>query len=144
MKKLLLVVLGLLLTTGLFASDYNMFYHIGTSAKSIALGGTQLSSNTSGSLFENPASASYEKWTIDSFYTNIMDNEHTFFSGSAGFKWGNYRLMMGAYRSSISDIAQTDRPNGIIVQTGTFGYYNQLLKVGVQRQVRERLSFGLS
>ena len=150
LKQWLTALLSLLFLQSpvLFAADYAIVTELGSSAKSIALGGLEGFSSSSQSVFENPAGLYRIKRTsVSIFKTNIMNNDvhYNALSIAKAFKFG--ALGFGYYSAAVSGVPHTVERLEVVPYYDVdhyFDYKNSLMKFSYQTQVRQDLMLGAS
>jgi len=139
------VIVGVLFCAGsaLHAGNYLLITDLGTSAEMIALGGIEGFSESSNTVFENPAALGTVAVGSVAFFSASVFEEvnYTNFSAAIGLqKWGT--LGFGTMSAGVDDIPSTiETIEGLFTQSGSFNYKNTVTKIGYQYPLRNHLSF---
>ena len=126
-----------------FAATYQTMTELGTSASMIGLGNIHGFERSSNVIFDNPAGLNNIKGISGgSFYTDLMNGEIEYRNLSFGIQTHVGAFAVGYMESAVDDIPRTAEQDGEFIQTGSFGYKNQLAKLGYAFQLNNRVSIG--
>lgn len=150
MRQFLLVILGMFFLISCLFADVDYFSALapGSSAQMISLGNIEGMSETSVSVFENPASLFKVKRFSSSFFTTTLMNEVVYLNGSVAMRFRNSVLGFGFMEASVRDIPRTgyalvDGEDNFFVRYN-FDYVNSLYKLSYQLSTKNSISYGLT
>jgi hypothetical protein len=134
-----------ILTFSLAISANNGLYipDLGSSARMIALGNIEGFSDSSYSVFENPAYlARIPKGSVSAFTTQLMD-EANYRNGAVFFPTDYGTFGAGFMMVSVDNIARTAISSGRIVAEDYFNFSNSVSKLTYSHSITDHLSVGL-
>ncbi|MBT5855012.1 hypothetical protein HOH87_00060 [bacterium] len=138
-----LIVLLLLLANTAFAANYFMLSDLGSSAEMIGKGNIEGFSDTSNSIFENPASLIKVKNYSTSFFTTTIMEEVQYNNVSMAYNVGSGVFGVGYMAAGVEDIPLTFvNQAGIFDTNESFIYKNHIIKMGYAQPMNKRLSVG--
>lgn len=140
MKQLILV---LVISSSIFGATYQTMTELGTSASMIGLGNIHGFEKSANVIFDNPAGLNNIKGiSAGSFSTELMGGEIQFRNLSLGIKTHVGSFAVGVMESAVTDIPQTDIQDDEYIQIGSFGYKNQMAKLGYAFKFNKRVTLG--
>ena len=150
-RKIVLLLISLSLPV--FAGgEFFQLSDVGSSARMIRLGNVEGFSGAASSVFENPAALyRIKKASVSLFSTTFMD-EVSYKNVSVGIRMPAGMLGFGYMTAGVNDIPLTDKnvfdstnPDDYeIIQVGSFGYNNSLMKMSYQISQTKNLHIGAS
>jgi hypothetical protein len=142
-----LFIMLLLVSTILYADgeDYILVTNIGTSARSLGMGGVEGFSDAADAVFENPAGLTrFKEHSLSAFGTTLMD-EVTYrnLALSSHTKYGYFGI--GYMQASILSIPETaEDADGEYIVSSLFDYSSSFYKVSYANKIKENLYGGLT
>ncbi len=140
MKQLIFLFI---VSSSIFGATYQTMTELGSSASMIGLGNIHGFEKSANVIFDNPAGLNnINGISAGSFYTELMDGEIEFRNLSLGIKTHVGSFAIGLMESAVLDIPQTAIQDDEYVQVGSFGYKNQLAKLGYAFKLNHRVTVG--
>jgi hypothetical protein len=154
------IVIMLMISTVLFCvTDYALIYDLGTSARQIAMGNIDGFSESSDSVFENPAGLyRINQFSMSVFSTKVMGEvQYTMMAISGKMPMG--RIGVGVMQATVGDIPKTVRYDGSTTtptpdndpetpnypqKEHGFDYKNSIYKLSYQMSLTDRLEGGIN
>lgn len=140
------VIVFMTISLGLLANTIVPITDIGTSGKTLGLGGIEGLSQQASVLFENPATMQgIDSREYSFMYTVLSDEETKYINWATVFPWRDYRIGVGFVQLAIPDLDFTGRTDGneYFVQD-TFSIRDRVYKVGISQSITEYLDVGIS
>ena len=132
-----------IVSSSIFGATYQTMTELGSSASMIGIGNIHGFEKSANVIFDNPAGLNnINGISAGSFYTELMDGEIQFRNLSLGINTHVGSFAIGVMESAVSDIPQTAIQDDEYVQVGSFGYKNQLAKLGYAFQLNNRVILG--
>lgn len=132
-----------IISSTLSAATYQTMTELGTSASMIGLGNIHGFEKSANVIFDNPAGLNnINGISAGSFYTELMNGEIEFRNLSLGINTHVGSFAIGLMESAVSDIPQTAIQDDEYIQVGSFGYKNQLAKLGYAFKLNDRVTVG--
>ena len=127
----------------IFGATYQTMSELGTSASMIGLGNIHGFEKSANVIFDNPAGLNNIKGiSAGSFSTELMGGEIQFRNLSLGIKTHVGSFAIGVMESAVSDIPETAIQDNEYIQIGSFGYKNQMAKLGYAFKFNKRVTLG--
>ena len=151
MSRIIVLLISLFAFAQVNVAEVNFFSSLspGSSARMIALGNVEGMSESSFSVFENPASLfSVNKFSTSYFTTTFM-SEVVYMNGSVALRLANGVLGFGFMDLSVRDIPRTtytltEDNRDLFSVAYNFDYINSLYKLSYQISANEMLHYGVS
>lgn len=132
-----------IISSTLSAATYQTMTELGTSASMIGLGNIHGFEKSANVIFDNPAGLNnINGISAGSFYTELMNGEIQFRNLSLGIKTHVGSFAIGVMESAVTDIPETAIQDDEYIQIGSFGYKNQLAKLGYAFKFNKRVTLG--
>lgn len=132
-----------MVSSSIFGATYQTMSELGTSASMIGLGNIHGFEKSANVIFENPAGLNNIKGvSAGSFSTELMGGEIQFRNLSLGIKTHVGSFAIGVMESAVTDIPHTDIQDDEYIQIGSFGYKNQMAKLGYAFKFNDRVTLG--
>jgi len=133
----------LMVSSSIFGATYQTMSELGTSASMIGLGNIHGFEKSANVIFDNPAGLNNIKGiSAGSFSTELMGGEIQFRNLSLGIKTHVGSFAIGVMESAVSDIPETAIQDNEYIQIGSFGYKNQMAKLGYAFKFNKRVTLG--
>lgn len=127
----------------IFGATYQTMSELGTSASMIGLGNIHGFEKSANVIFDNSAGLNNIKGiSAGSFSTELMGGEIQFRNLSLGIKTHVGSFAIGVMESAVSDIPETAIQDNEYIQIGSFGYKNQMAKLGYAFKFNKRVTLG--
>ena len=140
MKQLIFLCM---VSSSIFGATYQTMSELGTSASMIGLGNIHGFEKSANVIFDNPAGLNNIKGiSMGSFSTELMGGEIQFRNLSLGIKTHVGSFAIGVMESAVTDIPETAIQDDEYVQVGSFGYKNQMAKLGYAFKFNDRVTLG--
>ena len=132
-----------IVSSSILGATYQTMTELGSSASMIGLGNIHGFEKSANVIFDNPAGLNnINGISAGSFYTELMNGEIEFRNLSLGIHTHVGAFAIGLMESVVTDIPQTAIQDDEYVQVGSFGYKNQLAKLGYAFQLNDRVTLG--
>ena len=142
MNKLstLTLIISLIITSAVSATNFVMLTDLGSSARSIALGNVDGYNNAADAVFSNPAALTHVNGYSVSLFSSKLMNEVNYFNAALSAKTAYGTIAVGIYEQSVSNIASTSSSSYKATQTGSYDFKNTALKLSYQEDIASNLS----
>jgi hypothetical protein len=141
----IIIIMAVMASHLMFSATYQSMTDLGTSAGMIGLGNIHGFEQSSNVLFDNPAGLNFVKGISGgSFFTELMGGEIQYKNGSVGLKTHVGTFAIGYMGAMVDGIPKTAEKNGEFIQLGSFGYKNQLAKLGYAFELTQRVLVGMN
>jgi hypothetical protein len=143
-KFLSVIILLFGMIGSVYGSNYFVISDVGTCAKTVALGGIEGFSDSSNSVFENPAALYRVNRSSVSLYTTTLMSELFYNTMSMCGDTPIGRIGIGYMEATVFDLSHTAKTNGRISEIDVFDFKDRLYKLSYGFSANDNFHFGAS
>lgn len=145
MKRILSILsIWCLVQSAVIGTGFEMISDLGTSAATISQGRVQGVAQSPYAIFENPAFIQPKTPVGVSLFATRLFDEVDYVSVAASFKLPKGSLGIGYMSAGVGHIPEAYDNEVTLVESGSFNYKNDLIKLAYQFNLGEKIVFGVS